>query len=425
VKFVDNLLGIPRGETCVVHGTLYKEMPMKPSIIKELAEKADNDPQPIQTRYVSQDDVIILEDESGRVVLSGESLPVNFLFTGVVVAFKGRSRGSDFVVEDFCWPGLAGNLTGTQSSSQPQRLLSPSTSSAASASQMPDANISQELQLPFAFAEKGSFIVLCSDLRFGAEEHFPQLALARQILLDVLVGRSANPASLKLASRMTSLLVSGGLYAPPPPAAYSFGNLVQRTDDTDVKERVQSCQTWVSAADRWLYSLLSFMPVDIMPACGEPTTFMLPQAPLHPCLFGTARKFASLTLSPNPYTFTLSSSLTVLTGSSGEPLHDIAKYCEISEPLQALEDTLVARHMAPTAPDTLPAFPFVDEDPFVLEQVPHVYFAGRQPAFATKLVAVSESEHVRLITIPSFCLTHSVVLLNTESLEAVEFTIQL
>jgi DNA polymerase delta subunit 2 len=38
--------------------------------------------------------------------------------------------------------------------------------------------------------------------------------------------------------------------------------------------------------------------------------------------------------------------------------------------------TLEMRHLCPTAPDTLRAYPQLDDDPFVIEEAPHVYFAG-------------------------------------------------
>ncbi len=46
--------------------------------------------------------------------------------------------------------------------------------------------------------------------------------------------------------------------------------------------------------------------------------------------------------------------------------------------LKLMEGTLQWRHLAPTAPDTLPCYPFCDTDPFVLDACPHVYFVGNQ-----------------------------------------------
>jgi DNA polymerase delta subunit 2 len=54
--------------------------------------------------------------------------------------------------------------------------------------------------------------------------------------------------------------------------------------------------------------------------------------------------------------------------------------------LDVMQASLEIRHVCPTAPDTLRAFPFVDNDPFVIESCPHVYFAGNQEDYAERLV---------------------------------------
>jgi len=82
------------------------------------------------------------------------------------------------------------------------------------------------------------------------------------------------------------------------------------------------------------------------------------------------------------------------------------------------------RHIAPTAPDTLRAFPYVDEDPFVLHEAPHVYFAGNQDSYGESLIQ-SGHHAVKLISIPAFHKTKSIVLLDVTSLESYEVTLDL
>ena len=80
-------------------------------------------------------------------------------------------------------------------------------------------------------------------------------------------------------------------------------------------------------------------------------------------------------------------------GTSGQPLEDMCKYLpepEFSHPetdivggtqslrLQLAIATLEARHLAPTAPDTLYCYPYFSSDPFVLAATPHMYFSGKR-----------------------------------------------
>ena len=75
--------------------------------------------------------------------------------------------------------------------------------------------------------------------------------------------------------------------------------------------------------------------------------------------------------------------------------------------------------MAPTAPDTLPCFPFLASDPFVITESPHLYFAGNQPAFATSLVQQKDADAdavTRVICVPKFGETGQVVLVDMATL---------
>ena len=64
------------------------------------------------------------------------------------------------------------------------------------------------------------------------------------------------------------------------------------------------------------------------------------------------------------------------------------RYLPGDDRLATLEASLEYQHMAPTAPDTLGCYPLVQRpnDPFVVRECPHIYFAGNQPRFESTLV---------------------------------------
>lgn len=72
--------------------------------------------------------------------------------------------------------------------------------------------------------------------------------------------------------------------------------------------------------------------------------------------------------------------------------------------MDLLESCMEWGHAIPTAPDTLTTYPFADQDPFILEECPHVFFAGNQPSFATRMLTGSTSP----CTNENSC-THSIV----------------
>lgn len=83
----------------------------------------------------------------------------------------------------------------------------------------------------------------------------------------------------------------------------------------------------------------------------------------------------------------------------------------------------------------LGCYPYQQDDPFVLQSAPHIFFIGNQPSFRTTIVedtshlAASPSEdeemannssqgrRVRVISLPRFSETGELVLVDAETLE--------
>ena len=85
--------------------------------------------------------------------------------------------------------------------------------------------------------------------------------------------------------------------------------------------------------------------------------------------------------------------------------------------IDALVNTLLWRHLAPTAPDTLTCYPFYEVDPFVIDEshVPHLAFSGAARAFGSRWVPDGAGGGVRAVTVPAFWASHTAVLVNLRS----------
>lgn len=75
------------------------------------------------------------------------------------------------------------------------------------------------------------------------------------------------------------------------------------------------------------------------------------------------------------------------------------------------------RIIAPTAPDTLWCYPFVDRDPFVIKETPQVLVIGNQPRFETRVVEGEGGVRCRIVMVPRFDVTGEIVLLDVETKE--------
>ena len=82
-----------------------------------------------------------------------------------------------------------------------------------------------------------------------------------------------------------------------------------------------------------------------------------------------------------------------------------------------MEQIIRWSHLAPTCPDTLGCYPFHENDPFVLETLPHIFFVGNQEKFAQRKLKLDKNKDVLLIALPKFSVSSTIILLNLKNFE--------
>ncbi|KAG8337330.1 DNA polymerase delta subunit 2 [Homalodisca vitripennis] len=137
-----------------------------------------------------------------------------------------------------------------------------------------------------------------------------------------------------------------------------------------------------------------------------------------------ASRYDSLHGVPNPYSCLVNGRR--LTGTAGQPVDDITRYSQLTDPVEILQQTLEWGHLAPTSPDTLPCYPFYERDPFILDARPDVYFTGNQQTFQTRIVETpngsGDPHRVRLVCLPRFAETSTCAIVNLSTLECQPMT---
>ncbi|XP_074586461.1 DNA polymerase delta small subunit isoform X2 [Curcuma longa] len=365
---VKTILGLEEGKECIIVGTIYKHMKLKPSILDEYSKERSKVPLVKPHNFVHPDDHLILEDESGRVTLSGSLLDPSAFVTGIVVALHGKETSEgDFFVED-----------------------------------MLEAGIPPQTELPLSSRED-KYVVFVSGLSIGSSIFNP---LQFQLLVDHITGHLGDRNEQSIASQIVHLVVAGN--SVQIPQGLLSGHTIAPRDQSALTEPIKEL-------DILLNQLAAAMPVDIMPGPNDPANFALPQQPLNRCLFPGASAYNTFLSCTNPHQFELDDILFL--GTSGQNIDDLYKYSEAKNRLEFLERTLKWRHLVPTAPNTVGCYPFTDTDPFLIESCPHVYFIGNQDKYETTLVQGPEKQLVRLICIPKFCQTGIAVVLNLRNLE--------
>lgn len=389
------ILDIASGELCWVLGTVFADLRKKLNILHDVERGTDDVMPSVPTSYVDPDDgLLMLEDDSGRAVLHNDALLRHLrLVTGCFVAVLGvEIQAGVFEVMEIVCPTPA-----------PQRPLRLQPSLA------PQSLAPTALGQPLAH---GTYIALVSGLQFGTA---PLLDLRAFLLRQWLAGALGAEAAAT-AGRVTRVVFAGDSIAESAPIA---------SDNFGSKNTSRFLSDGLRLFDNWLADVAATVPITLMPGTSDPAETCLPQQPVHRSLLGPAGRAAGDAAAPvhcatNPAWMELESGARLL-GSAGQNVADILKYMPdsptVDETLEVMTRMLQWQHMAPTAPDTLYCYPFVDRDPFVLDETPHVLFAGNQCGAGWRDVDVG-GQTVKVVAVPRFCETGQIVLLNVETLEA-------
>ncbi|KAL5739704.1 hypothetical protein ACOSP7_028598 [Xanthoceras sorbifolium] len=364
---VCKVLGLEEGKDCILVGTLYKHMKLKPSILDEYSKTRSVTPLVKPHNFMHPDDHLILEDESGRVKLGGMLLPSTYV-TGNVVALHGKETGAgNFLVQDVLEAGLA-----------------------------------PQIEFPLTSRED-KYVVLVSGLSVGSSTSNP---LQFQLLVDHITGHLGDEKEQAIAAQIVHVIIAGS--SVDIPRGLLNGQTLASKDQSRLSEPIKEL-------DIMLTQIAAGVPLDIMPGPNDPANFSLPQQPLNRCLFPGAASYNTFRSCTNPHCFELDNIRFL--GTSGQNIDDLQKYSEAKDKLEFMERTLRWRNLCPTAPNTLGCYPFIDRDPFLIESCPHVYFVGNQDKYETSLLKGPEGQLARLICIPKFGKTGVAVVVNLRNLE--------
>lgn len=375
-SMVDRILDLKEGVPSIVIGTLYKEMQLKPDILQQTHNED-------RQTFVSNSDFLILEDESGRIRIrspldgttsaadQAQKLHPCRLLTGLIVAVCGQvNHAGEFAMEDVCFAGLPGQ--------HPRPLPGPATSgSVLLVSELLESDYKTQLLIDYVASHTEVRHVICAGNCMASPDLLSTERRAGGVPGGGSGGWEGSGLRYSTASRFSDALKLPG--------------------------------------DFHLAELASYVSVDCMPGPADPAGFSLPQQPLYKAVIPAASMFSSLRPCTNPHALCLHG--VEFLGSSGQNIESICKYMNADGWTEALENCLHWRHMAPTAPDTLPCYAFFDDDPFIISSCPHVFFAGNAPRFETKLLDHHLQQQVRLVAVPSFWETGIAALVDLSTLE--------
>uniref|UniRef100_F1L491 DNA polymerase delta small subunit n=1 Tax=Ascaris suum TaxID=6253 RepID=F1L491_ASCSU len=371
---------VKSGSSFVI-GTVEKRIKLRPSVLRDLAEEQLILPKPIlEDRLVTDEDFLEFEDENQIVHLTG-AIDMDDVATGCVIGLRGTQLRDDiFRVDEIIWPKMA-------------------------------------IQPPLPQLATDKYLMFVSGLSFSGETEKDAERLFSLDLLQKWIGGYLPLCNKErsLVENIVRLIVAGE----------SVAITDQGREFTTAARYViknEECPNVECAAhmDKFFSKVSSLLEVDVMPGLGDPATHLMPQQPIHRAVFPNASYHGKmLNLVTNPYYFTLNG--IHIMGTSGNNVSDLKRFSTKASSTDILERILLWQHLAPTVPDTVDGFPFIDRDPFIIEDAfPHILFAANQSVAESAVREFEGGRRTLLVSVPSFAKTKSALLVNLRTLEVIE-----
>lgn len=224
-------------------------------------------------------------------------------------------------------------------------------------------------EIPLKSLDSSPSILILSGLNLAKNDETSMMSI--NLMMQWVFGNleMSTVAEIDPKNIVRVIFAGNSIRAAPPKQQKNMSSLTLRTFDTsDISDSLK-------LLDEIVCSLADSVHIDVMPGEFDPSNHMLPQQPFHHCMFAKSAVNRSFNSVPNPYQFEIADRL--ILGTSGQNIDNIRKFSTVEDPLECMKNTLKWSHIAPTCPDTLPCYPYYNEDPFIIEQCPHIYFAAQ------------------------------------------------
>jgi DNA polymerase delta subunit 2 len=223
-----------------------------------------------------------LEDESGRLFLTGDIISEANLVTGLVVAVLGaETAAGDFQVQDICYPGAA-----------PQEPVQEAKSKA---SMEVDAG--------------NQWVAMVSGLNIGPPSSSADFKI--NLLVEYLLGEVGIADDQHGVATITRLIVAGDSFAPVDQVQDGVVDSVTVPGElADISSKKAARKYGYDASTFSVHPTLSLsghlselsraMTVHLMPGASDPSSITLPQQPLPRAMFGSAKNYENFHVETNP-----------------------------------------------------------------------------------------------------------------------------
>lgn len=321
-----SILKLPKDSPCCVIGILYKEMKLKPSVLQKIGGSLDNNNYAQLSSFTSDDDLLYIEDENGKVKLDLSEFPQGLknLCSGLVVGISGIYDGKCLKVRDMHFPGSN------------ELSVRPSVGSLTSYFKEEQDNDDR-------------FIALISGL--GIDGAQGKIDYHLNWLKQLMHGNLNNDGLVQVLSKVGRVVIAGNSIKKET-ISDSLAFVGAAKAQELYNKAGKDIKVSMALLDSFICELSKSLAVDILPGEHDPNTNFFPYQPLNKLYFEKSFNNKHFTAVSNPYAFELESRKVL--GTSGINIQDLRKSgFEEKTDLELLELSLKWGHLAPTSPETI------------------------------------------------------------------------
>lgn len=268
-------------------------------------------------------DHLVLEDNSGRIILSGTiNLIKNELVTGVFGAFLGKiGNNGEFIVTDYTFVNdtkiIDDNENNLDDNNQNNDELNEK-----NIEELLNRKNSKFLAITSGLLISDTTLLSSSNIIESLTPYHLVHDFSIQLLIEFLAGKFGQSISSELSSRISQLIIAGDSTSPPEFHSSLSTLSSSTTTSKNAIPYISSSLTSLKTFDVYLSQILTSCPVTLLPGLYDVSTNLnLPQQPFHSSCLPIASRFSSFSRVTNPCL--LKFDQLELLGHSGQSINDI------------------------------------------------------------------------------------------------------
>ena len=383
IEYIENILDLKGNEKKIIIGITYKEMALKPSVLKNIENILGS--KKIES-FMNEDDYLCVEDLSGRIRINKElsKIQINEICSGIPIGCIGNlDEKGLFIIDEYVFYN----------------------SDIFDINYYISNNNLNNNNNDFSFNQSENNILLISNLSIG-NPNTPfknNYNLIISLLINFIQNIFNNNNSIEKL-----FLLGNNIFSPEETELVEKGSYLKQDLNNKVYNTISDNY---ENLDNILKIISNSIPIYILSSEDDINSEYFPQNQINSILFENCESLIdkNLFFLNNPEYINYNNENKILF-CGGNNINNLKKITNLDQ-LNLIYKTLLWGHLAPNSPDTLRTFS-LSKDNLIMNDIPDQYIVGNQSNFNYVNVERTDKKITSIVTVPNFCETGEIVVWN-------------